>query len=90
MTKRTAGRREFLTAVAMTGAAATQPLAAFGQAVENARQDSSHDANPFPAHALPVDSPRRTPLPGPDRISVDQTNRGFIVSQGGLAGNRKG
>ena len=43
MTERIAGRREFLTALGV-GAAATQPLAAFGQAVENARQDSSPSA----------------------------------------------
>ena len=43
MRERIAGRREFLTALGV-GAAATQPLAAFGQAVENARQDSSPSA----------------------------------------------
>jgi galactonate dehydratase len=44
MSTRAAGRREFLTAVAMTGAAAAQPLAVFGQAVQNAPQHSSPSA----------------------------------------------
>ena len=43
MRPRTPGRREFIAAAAMTGAAA-HPLAAFGQAVESARKDSSPSA----------------------------------------------
>jgi galactonate dehydratase len=42
--KPNAGRRTFLAACAMAGAAATRPLAAFGQAVDNARQASSPSA----------------------------------------------
>ena len=43
--KTTTGRRSFLTATcALAGAAATQPLAAFGQAVDNANQASSPSA----------------------------------------------
>jgi galactonate dehydratase len=38
------GRRAFLTACAIAGAAATRPLAAFGLAVDNARQASSPSA----------------------------------------------
>lgn len=41
MNERTAGRREFLAALAMSGAAASSPLAAFGQAVENAPKASA-------------------------------------------------
>ena len=42
--KPNAGRRTFLATCAMAGAAAARPLAAFGQAVENARQASSPSA----------------------------------------------
>ena len=42
--KPNAGRRTFLATCAMAGAAATRPLAAFGQAVENAPQASSPSA----------------------------------------------
>ena len=44
MKTRTRGRREFLAAAAMTAAVAAHPLAAFGRAVESARQDSSPSA----------------------------------------------
>src|SRR5512134_1683525 len=44
MRKRAAGRRQFLTAAAMAGAAAAQPLAVFGQAVQNAGTASSPSA----------------------------------------------
>jgi galactonate dehydratase len=40
----TTGRRTFLTACTLAGAAAARPLAAFGQAVENARQASAPSA----------------------------------------------
>ena len=42
--KPNAGRRTFLATCAMAGAAATRPLAAFGQAVDRARQASSPSA----------------------------------------------
>src|SRR5512145_1347528 len=44
MTKTSNGRRAFLATCAMAGAAATRPLAAFGQAVDNARQASAPSA----------------------------------------------
>ena len=44
MTKSSNGRRTFLATCAMAGAAATRPFAAFGQAVDNARQASSPSA----------------------------------------------
>jgi galactonate dehydratase len=44
MKKTSSGRRTFLAACAMAGAAATRPLAALGQAVDNARQASSPSA----------------------------------------------
>jgi galactonate dehydratase len=44
MNKTSNGRRTFLATCAMAGAAATRPLAAFGQAVDNARQASSPSA----------------------------------------------
>ena len=44
MTKTSNGRRNFLATCAMAGAAATRPLAAFGQAVDNANQASSPSA----------------------------------------------
>ncbi len=44
MDKSLAGRREFLAALGVTGAAATVPLAAFGQAVERAPQASAPSA----------------------------------------------
>ena len=44
MSKTSNGRRAFLATCAMAGAAATRPLAAFGQAVDNARQASSPSA----------------------------------------------
>src|SRR5688572_27780311 len=44
MTKSSTGRRAFLASCAMAGAAATRPLAAFGQAVDNAKQASSPSA----------------------------------------------
>jgi galactonate dehydratase len=42
--KSSTGRRTFLATCAMAGAAATRPLAAFGQAVDNARQASGPSA----------------------------------------------
>ena len=42
--KMTSARRTFLTTCAMAGAAAARPLAAFGQAVDNARQASAPSA----------------------------------------------
>lgn len=44
MRARSTGRRDFLTAVALSGVAATQPLAVFGQAVDNAPQASRPSA----------------------------------------------
>lgn len=44
MKKTSNGRRTFLATCAMAGAAATRPFAAFGQAVDNARQASSPSA----------------------------------------------
>ena len=41
--KSSTGRRTFLATCAMAGAAAARPLAAFGQAVNNAPQASSPD-----------------------------------------------
>ena len=40
----TTGRRSFLTACGLAAAAAARPLAAFGQAVDNAKQASSPSA----------------------------------------------
>jgi galactonate dehydratase len=44
MKKSSTGRRAFLASCAMAGAAATRPLAAFGQAVDSAKQASSPSA----------------------------------------------
>jgi galactonate dehydratase len=44
MKKSSTGRRAFMASCAMAGAAAARPLAAFGQAVDNARQASSPSA----------------------------------------------
>src|SRR6478609_2450970 len=44
MKQTTTGRRTFLTTCALAGAAAARPLAAFGQAVDNARQASAPSA----------------------------------------------
>src|SRR5918995_815923 len=44
MKKTSTGRRTFLATCAMAGAAATRPLAAFGQAVDSAKQASSPSA----------------------------------------------
>ena len=42
--KASKGRRSFLTTCGLTAAAAARPLAAFGQAVDNAKQESSPSA----------------------------------------------
>jgi galactonate dehydratase len=44
MKKTTLGRRAFLASCAMAGAATTRPLAAYGQAIDNAQQQSSSSA----------------------------------------------
>ena len=44
MKQTTTGRRTFLTTCALAGAAAARPLAAFGQAVDNAKQASAPSA----------------------------------------------
>jgi nitrous oxide reductase len=44
MKKSSTGRRTFLATCAMAGAAAARPLAAFGQAVDSAKQASSPSA----------------------------------------------
>src|SRR5918993_2409679 len=44
MNKTSNGRRTFLATCAMAGTAAARPLAAFGQAVDNAKQASSPSA----------------------------------------------
>ena len=49
MKQTTTGRRTFLTTCALAGAAAARPLAAFGQAVDNAKQASAR-----PRCALPT------------------------------------
>ena len=73
MDKRSAGRREFLAALAVSGAAASSPLAGFAQAV-----DSAPKASGYKSHSAEGKKPYSRTKPAAPRTDARDTSKRFV------------